>query len=77
MAAALVLAALGTRAAQAASRAVLAEQPRCYWIGPPLTHFEPLLLQRGFLDCSLQQCQLTVHQTADAGWICFFARPWG
>jgi hypothetical protein len=76
MVAGLALAALGALAAQAASRTVLVERPRCYWIGPPLTRVNPLLLQRGVLNCALQQCQVTLHQTAEAGWICFFARPW-
>ena len=75
MAAALAVAALGALAGQAVARAVMAEQPRCYWIGPPLTQLKPMLLKRGVLDCSLSQCQFTVRETREAGWVCFFARP--
>ena len=76
VAAGALLASLAAPLAPAVPRSVLAERPRCYWINPPLTHYQPTLLRRGFLDCTLAACQLTLHPMADAGWVCFFARPW-
>ena len=77
VAAGVFFAALAALTVQAVPRGWLPEPPRCYWIAPPLTHFQPVLLQRGFLDCALTECQLTVHPIADAGWVCFFPKPWG
>ena len=75
MLAGVALVALTALALQAVRPGALRERPRCYWIGPPLTHYQPMLLRRGFLDCASTQCQVTVHPFADAGWVCFFPSP--
>ena len=49
--------------------------PRCYWIAPPLSQYEPALLNSGPLDCRLAECRLSLRPTPQAGWVCFFARP--
>ncbi len=72
-----LLAGLAAASLLAGLQGGLAARPRCYWVGPPLTRYQPALLQRGFLDCRLSPCQLTVRQNVAAGWVCFFARPWG
>jgi hypothetical protein len=73
LAVALAAAALAVVAAHAAGPSL----PRCYWIDPPISHYQPRLLNSGWLDCSLQECRAAVRQNAEAGWVCFFQRPWG
>jgi hypothetical protein len=67
MAAAVAVAGLAAMTTQAASRAILAEQPRCYWIGPPLADYQRELLNRDFLDCTFHECRATLHQSPDSG----------
>ena len=64
-------------AAGAVPRGALPDLPRCYWIAPPMSHYEPRLLNSGLLDCALAECRAAMRQNADAGWVCFFQRPWG
>ena len=59
-----------------AARAIVVEQPRCYWIGPPLADYQRELLNQSFLDCTAHECRATLHQSLDSGWVCFYHRPW-
>ena len=74
----MALAVAGLAAATGAvPRGQLPQLPRCYWIAPPISHFQPRLLSSGLIDCTLQECRAAMRQTSDAGWVCFFQRPWG
>ena len=57
--------------------AALPELPRCYWIAPPISRYQPRLLHSGLLDCELAECRARLSPSPEAGWVCFFARPWG
>ncbi len=76
MAATVAFAGLAALTIRTAARAVLAEQPRCYWISPPLADYQRELLNQSYLDCTYHECRATLHQSADSGWVCFFSRPW-
>jgi hypothetical protein len=52
-----------------------AEQPRCYWLKPPLTSVERALLSSSFVDCIFDTCRVTVSSTSVTGWVCFARRP--
>ena len=74
--AALALTASLVAASGALPRGLLPELPRCYWIAPPISHYQPRLLNSGVLNCELSACRASLAPRADAGWVCFFARPY-
>jgi len=76
MAAAVGVAGLAALAMPSAAHAIRVEQPRCYWIQPPLADYQRRLLNQSLLDCTAHACRATLRHNLESGWVCFYQRPW-